>query len=126
MTSNIEGVDLGREVEIALPPNFEIYSKHQKTEKYDLNLPDRIGMNNPKINPSFISHEIHFGGLRMDRIEKRSLNVPDEEEFQNIEQELKLRKHEAEVMSNKFNDLQRQHEEMVRSSHDYGSVLLYI
>ena len=116
LKSQIDSMNINREAGITLPPNFEIYAKNKNMDKYELNLPTRLAMNNPKINPSFQSHEVDLNGLRMDRIQKRSLNVPDDEEFKNIDFELNMRKKEVEDVSNKFNFLRKQHETLVRGS----------
>ena len=120
MKSKIDGVDIGIEADISLPPGFEVYAKNQKQEKYDLMLPDRIGMNNPKKNPSFESHMLDFQELRMNRIEKRSLNIPDEEEFENIEMQLNMKKQEAEVMAQKNEELMRRRQELKNASFQQG------
>ena len=82
-------------------------------------LPDRLGMTNPSINPSFVSNPINFEQLRMPRIEKRSLNMPDEDEFNNIEMELNRRKKEAEIISKKYEQLQKQKEELINQTQNH-------
>ena len=83
-------------------------------------MPPRLGQNNPKVSPSFESKIIDLNRLRMQRIEKRSLNVPDEEEFNNVEFELQKRKQEAAVMSERNKYLKNQHHELVKQSVNHG------
>ena len=54
----------------------------------------------------------------MPRIEKRSLNVPDEDEFNNVEIELNRRKKEAEIISKKYEKLQREKEELMNQTYN--------
>ena len=112
-------MNVAQEMDLHLPPNFEVYSKNQKEEKYDILLPDRLGMTNPSINPSFVSNPIDFQELRMPRIEKRSLNMPDEDEFNNIEIELNRRKKEAELISKKYEQLQKEKEELINQTQNH-------
>jgi len=118
MINNPDAMNIGQDIDLNLPPNFEMYSKNEREEKYDLMLPDRLGMCNPSINPSFVSNPINFNELRMPRIEKRSLNVPDEDEFNNIEMELNRRKKEAEIISKKYEKLQREKEELMSQTYN--------
>ena len=117
---NFNGADIQREIDIALPPNFQVYSKQDKKEKYTIMMPRRLGQNNPKVTSSFESKMIDLNKLRMPRIEKRSLNIPDEEEFNNIEFELQKRKQEAAVMSERNKFLKSQHQELVKNSINPG------
>ena len=119
MNSGHNAMDVGNDIDLNLPPNFEVYSKNQKEEKYNILLPDRLGMCNPTINPSFVSNPIDFAELRMPRIEKRSLNVPDEDEFNNIEMELNRRKKEAEIISKKYEKLQREKEDLMHQTQNH-------
>ena len=118
MINNPDAMNIGQDIDLNLPPNFEMYSKNEREEKYDLMLPDRLGMCNPSINPSFVSNPINFNELRMPRIEKRSLNVPDEDEFNNIEMELNRRKKEAEIISKKYEKLQREKEDLMSQTYN--------
>jgi hypothetical protein len=111
-------MNIANDMDLNLPPNFEIYSKNQREEKYDIMLPDRLGMCNPSTNPSFVSKPIDFTALRMQRIEKRSLNVPDEDEFNNVEIELNRRKKEAEIISKRYEQLTREKEDLIHNSYN--------
>ena len=119
MNSNTDAMNVAQEIDLNLPPDFEMYSKNQKEEKYNILLPDRLGMCNPSINPSFVSNPIDFQELRMPRIEKRSLNMPDEDEFNNIEMELNRRKKEAEIISKKYEKLQKEKEEIINQTQNH-------
>ena len=119
MNGNPNAMNIANDIDMPLPPNFDIYSKNQREEKYEILLPDRLGMCNPSINPSFVSKPIDFSTLRMPRIEKRSLNVPDEEEFNNVELELNRRKKEAEIISKRYEQLTREKEDLIHQTQNY-------
>lgn len=99
--------------DIQLPPNFELYSRNaEKIEEVNLNLPPRLGENNPLVFPSKPSLPIKFEGSEMSRLNLDNLLNPHQNDIEFIEKELKDYRQQVQLQNEEFKNLERQRNEI--------------
>lgn len=99
--------------DIQLPPNFEMYSKGtEKVEEVNLNLPSRLGENNPLVFPSIQSTPINFEGSEMGRLNLDNLLNPHKNDIEFMEKELKEYRQQVQAKNEEFKRLERQRNEI--------------
>jgi Skp family chaperone for outer membrane proteins len=107
--------------DIQLPPNFELYSKNiEKVEEINLNLPARLGENNPSIFPSVASSPISFEGSEMGRLNLDNLLNPHKNDIDFMEKELKEYRQQVQLKNEEFKSLERQRNEIKSFSQGDG------
>lgn len=99
--------------DIQLPPNFELYSKNaEKVEEVRLELPARLGQNNPLAFPSQASAPIRFEGSEMGRLNLDNLLNPHKNDIEFMERELKEYRQQVQAKNEEFKLLERQRNEI--------------
>lgn len=99
--------------DIQLPPNFELYSRNaEKVEEVHLNLPPRLGENNPLVFPCQPSLPIKFEGSEMSRLNLDNLLNPHQNDIEFMEKELKDYRQQVQMQNEEFKNLERQRNEI--------------
>lgn len=102
-----------QETDIILPPNFEMFNKdHEKVEELQLNLPPRLGENNPLIFPSLQSHPISFENSEMTRLNLENLLNPHQNDIEFMEKELNEYRQQVLHQNDEFKRLEKERNEV--------------
>jgi hypothetical protein len=113
------------DLDIIIPPNFEMFAKEDaQSEQVQLNLPPRIGENNPLCLPCLPSSIINFENSQMGKLNLDSLLNPHQNDLEFMEQELNNYRKQVQAQTEEFKQMEREKNELKNSSHigDSGNI----
>jgi len=113
------------DLDIIIPPNFEMFAKEDaQSEQVQLNLPPRIGENNPLCLPCLPSATINFENSQMAKLNLDSLLNPHQNDLEFMEQELNNYRKQVQAQTEEFKQLEREKNELKNSSNigDSGNI----
>jgi hypothetical protein len=105
------------DLDIIIPPNFEMFAKEDtQSEQVQLNLPPRLGENNPLALPCLPSSTINFEHSNMVKLNLDTLLNPHQNDLEFMEKELNLYRQQVQVQTEEFKQLEKEKNELKNNS----------